>query len=321
MKRIQKFLQETVGLSANLEKLPDSQLKKLPMYLEYGYNYYLLTVEGHQLVLAYVDENLKTAGQLKKQSHAMSNLLNLPVAFVMDNQSSQLKRRLIQEKIGFIVPESQVYLPQFLISLTENARPVHSFPELLSPSAQLLLLYHLQKEYLEPFSLKEIAQKLDYTPKTITKIAAELKSKNLCQIIGTKEKRLVFIVDRKQLWTMAEPQMQQPISKVFFADSKDKVKFCQSGDAALAHYTFLAETGKEAYAIYKPEFEELKEKKYWEYIDELEGDVRIEVWKYNPRILSINGYIDPLSLYLCYREDTNERVAAEINELIHNRKW
>ena len=124
---------------------------------------------------------LKTAGQLKKQSQAMSNLLNLPVAFVMDNQSSQLKRRLIQEKIGFIVPESQVYLPQFLISLTENARPVHSFPELLSPSAQLLLLYHLQKEYLEPFSLKEIAQKLDYTPKTITKIAAELKSKNLCQ--------------------------------------------------------------------------------------------------------------------------------------------
>jgi hypothetical protein len=51
------------------------------------------------------------------------------------------------------------------------------------------------------------------------------------------------------------------------------------------------------------------------------SDVRIEVWKYNPRILSINGYIDPLSLYLCYREDTNERVAAEINELIHNRKW
>ena len=86
MKRIQKFLQETVGLSANLEKLPDSQLKKLPMYLEYGYNYYLLTVEGHQLVLAYVDENLKTAGQLKKQSQAISNLLNLPVAFVMERK-------------------------------------------------------------------------------------------------------------------------------------------------------------------------------------------------------------------------------------------
>ena len=90
---------------------------------------------------------------------------------------------------------------------------------------------------------------------------------------------------------------------------------------ALAHYTFLADTGRLMYAVYKNEFEELKENGYWEYLDETDGDIQVDVWKYNPRLLSENGYIDPLSLFLCYREDSNERVEAELKELINKKKW
>ena len=207
-----------------------------------------------------------------------------------------------------------------LISLKENGRQ-QTFPELITPSAQLLLLYHLQVEHLEKFTFKDIAKKLGYTPKTITKIAAELKAKKLCEVEGTKEKRFMFEVGRKQLWQLVEPQMQSPIAKSYYTNKKNDADFCQSGDAALSHYTFLSDTEKMDYAIYKTEFEELKGKKYWAYLDETEGDVRIEIWKYNPRLLSSNGYIDSLSLYLCYKNDGNERIEAEIKELIDKKVW
>jgi DNA-binding Lrp family transcriptional regulator len=322
MDDILKYLQDILGLSGTIKKLPESLLKKLPLYLRHGYNYGLLEISGNPFLL--VEEgniSSKTVGQLKKQAKTIYQQTNLPVVFVLYSQSSQMRRNMIKNRLSFIVPENQIYLPDLLIFLKDNIRQTYSFSEQLTPSAQLLILYHLQVECLEEFSFKEIAEKLGYSPKTITKIAEELKIKKICQITGAKEKRFVFGIDRKQLWKIAEPQMQSPIIKSYFTSRKENEDFCKSGDMALAHYTFISNTGKEAYAVPKKVFEKLKTKDHWEYLDEVEGDVQIEVWKYNPRILSTDGYIDPLSLYLCYREDTNERVEAEIKELIDKRIW
>ena len=271
---IQKYLQETVGLLVNIKNMPNEQLKKLPLYLGHAYRYFLLESGGQSFILAEnVDTVSKTAGLLKKQSIAIRQYCEMPIVFVLNNPSSQLKRKMIQGRINFIVPESQIYLPELLISLKENGQQPQSFPELITPSAQLLLLYHLQVEHLEKFTFKDIAEKLGYTPKTITKIAAELKAKKLCEVEGTKEKRFKFEVEKKQLWRLAEPQMQSPIAKSYYADKKDDSDFCQSGDLALSHYTFLSDAGKVSYAVYKAELEALKEKGYWTYLDETEGDV------------------------------------------------
>lgn len=322
MDDVQIYLNKAVGLSVDIKKLPDARLTKLPLYLKHAYNYSLLESQGHSFILAESeDPTSRMAGQLKKQSKAIFQYLGLPVVFVMYIQSAQLKRKMIQDRINFIVPGKQIYLPELLISLQEIIRQPQPLSELITPSAQLLLLFHLQVERLDQFSFKDIAEKLNYTPKTITKIASELKAKNLCKITGTKEKRLVFEIEREQLWEMSEPQMQSPIAKSYFTNKNKDIDLCKSGDSALSHYTFLSDTGKEDYAVYKAEFEELKEKGHWGYLDGTEGEIRIEVWKYNPRLLSRNGFIDPLSLYLCYRGDGNERVEAEIKELTDKMVW
>lgn len=322
MDDILNYLQETVGLQGSIKTLPDAELKQLPLYLSHAYSYALFELDGNSFLLAQERDDMpKTAGQLKKQSKAFMQHTGRPVVFVLYNQSAQLKRKMIQDRINFIVPENQIYLPDLLIALKENNRQSLTFSASLTPSAQLLLLYHLQIEDLAPFSFKDIAMKLAYSPKTITKIAAELKAKGLCRISGKKEKRLAFDFDRKQLWQKSEPLMLSPILKSYFTSRKENQSFCQSGDKALAFYTFLSDTNRNEYAISKTLFEELKEKDYWDYLDETEGDTQIEIWKYNPCLLSNNGYIDPLSLYLCYRDDENERVSAEIRNLIDKRSW
>jgi hypothetical protein len=312
-----KYLHDTLGFVTRIEKLSDVQLKGLPLYLKYSNLYYNLELDGHKLILVLAKEkNSKTAIQLKKQSQIVSKSLGMKVIFGMDMQSSLLKKRMIQEKVNFIVPESRLYLPELLTDIKEVVKKPLNFSDRLSPSAQLLLLYHLQINSLEVFPFKEIAQKLGYAPKTITKIAAELKGKDLCKVTGSKEKRFSFDLNRKQLWKIVEPQMQSPIYKVFYSNRKKDLYFYRAGASALFHYFPILFPEKTTYAIFRPEFETIEKNKYWSILDDVEGDIRIEVWKYNPALLSSNGYIDLFSLYLCYRDCDDDRIKVEIRDVI-----
>lgn len=55
--------------------------------------------------------------------------------------------------------------------------------------------------------------------------------------------------------------------------------------------------------------------------DELFGDtrqVKIQIWKYNPAILSSEKEVDVLSLALSYMDDTDERIEEVVEEMLNN---
>jgi DNA-binding HxlR family transcriptional regulator len=319
---ILKYIRETLGFNAYIENLPATPFKEIPLYLKYTNSYYLLRFEGYRLILSFSQEKTqKTALQLKKQSQVIHKNTGMKVVFGMDKQSPLLRKRLIQEKINFIIPGGRLYLPELLIDLKEIIPKPKYFPDFLSPSAQFLLLYHLQIEHLDSLSFKEIAQKLGYSPKTITQTAKELKAKDICRVSGSKEKRFSFEVSRRQLWKMAEPYMHSPVYKVFYANSKETPFFRKAGNSAFSNYSTLSFTEKTTVAIYQPRFDELLKSKYWNFLDEVEGDLQIEVWRYDPCALSLNGYVDILSLYLCYKDENEDRINAELKELIQKKVW
>jgi hypothetical protein len=49
-------------------------------------------------------------------------------------------------------------------------------------------------------------------------------------------------------------------------------------------------------------------------------DTTVEIWRYNPEPLSENGYVDKLSLFLIFREETDDRIQTELEQLI-NQIW
>ncbi|MDR1437079.1 MAG: hypothetical protein LBI65_03060, partial [Candidatus Symbiothrix sp.] len=158
---ILNYIHEILGFNVYIENLPATPFKEIPLYLRSANSYYLLRFEGYRLILSFSkEEKQKTALQLKKQSQVIFKNTGMKVVFGMDKQSSLLRKRLIQEKINFIIPGSRLYLPELLIDLKEIIPRPKYFPDFLSPSAQFLLLYHLQIEQLGAFSFKEIAQKL-----------------------------------------------------------------------------------------------------------------------------------------------------------------
>jgi hypothetical protein len=56
-------------------------------------------------------------------------------------------------------------------------------------------------------------------------------------------------------------------------------------------------------------------------LDKKFGDNRIEVWLYNPIILSGNKNVDKLSLYLSLKHEEDERIKGALEDLINEIQW
>src|SRR4030042_4217705 len=104
---------------------------------------------------------------------------------------------------------------------------------------------------------------------------------------------------------MAEPKMANPISKTqFYTGYTLHQSLKKTNINALAHYTELNDEHVD-YLAMRPGFGKFIEGVNLKPIDPLEGNVCIEEWKYDPEILTKTEYVDPLSLYLCFRENKN----------------
>lgn len=74
-----------------------------------------------------------------------------PTIYVTDALASYERKRLIEQKVPFIVPGNQLYLPELGIDLREYFRQrAGSAESPLSPSAQALLITALLRPQWEP---------------------------------------------------------------------------------------------------------------------------------------------------------------------------
>ena len=232
-----------------------------------------------------------------------------------------MRKRLIQKRIAFIVPARQMYIPQMLIDLKEFNYSIKDKQELLPTSAQVLLLYHLQKKDLSLMNFKQIAIELAYSEMTISRASKILKDFDLCDIKGKKDKQFVFPYDKKQLWLKALPFMQSPVKDEFFTENKpDNPSFIISGLTALSKYSLIADDNTVNYAIDEIKFKELRKNKTLQELNKYEGQYSIEVWKYSPAMFAKNKIVDFLSLYLIFNKESDERIQIALENKL-NKLW
>lgn len=318
------YLGKILGLSCETQLSAVPHLKSLPVYLKNSFSFTLLKIEGVDYL------GIEPLGDTKgsvliSSTKKLKELIGISTLVILPQIDTNLRRTLISNKIDFVVPEKQIYLPSLCIYLNERGLGISTAnKDILSPSAQALLLYHLQVHSLENLTLKEIAPLLDYSAKTISVITSELIKTAICELESQgRSKLLHFAQSGKKLWKIVAPLLESPIASIYYINElpnelKEVAKM--SFDSALSQYTFLADTKQQAVAISKRNslISHLLD------IGELhptEGSIRVELWKYNPALLSDSPFVDKLSLALCYKGNDDERVNKELNQLIDNMEW
>lgn len=324
MEKLVEYVSYILGRDPHLREVPMDKLKSLPLVYKSTYNFYTINLYEHQLVLMIMPKDEAfNAGELRKKVIIIEKVLDKKIIVVLDDLPMVSRKRLMDQRISFIVPGKQFFITHLLMDLREfNDAKKNEDTNKLLPSAQIILLYHIlyKEDGLEQYSLKELASKFGYTQMGITKAVNNLKRFAIAKVVGSKEKRIYIEKDIPKLWNYVYRFLINPVYKTVYVDNKPMETY-ESNISALSRYTNMNAGSTEYLAINKNNFFDLEKIGFFKNLNEYEGVYTLEVWKYDPKILAKkegnNFIVDPLSLYLSMKDNFNdERTEMALDNII-----
>jgi len=323
MKDLRKYLTQLFDVQFTLKAMPTSIMDGLPLYVASAYQPYTLKLFSKVLFLAELKTETFTANHLARDIQLLQEKQGKACAIVLKNITPWQRRSLIKKGIPFIVPGRQMFLPMLLLDLREYfPRKSEDRGESLSWSAQLILLRQILSKDLHGLSCSKIALLLNYSIMTIINVRKELSGFDLC----TEEskgaaKTLRFDISSEELWNKAQPFLRTPVWKRHWVvGTLENSK--QASIDALAHRTSIQKDSKPVFAIYRRHFKKLTENNQLPIVKtEAQGDIQIEEWQYDPRLLDDSILVDPLSLYLSLKNVNDERVKIAVEEMMEEIQW
>jgi len=307
---------------------PWAEASSLPFFLQDLYLFNRTEIMGKPCLLMICRSTGETPAIVRKHWKGVTEHYAGDVIYVVETISSFNRKRLIDQKVPFIVPGNQLYLPMLGLDLREHFKLAQNTEQKpLNAVAQVLLLNYILGRYERPLSAKELAEYLGYSAMTLTRAIKELVGKELAttEIVGRK-KNLIFLLDSKELWRVARPYLQNPVKKrVWITQTVHAFPAHIAGESALAKMTMLTEPKQQIKAIYTNEWPGLKKLMRLEIQNEQDFDcIRLELWRYNPGLLTDDQTVDPLSLWLSLKDIKDERIDMALDEMINSvwsKKW
>ena len=262
------------------------------------------------------DSTAYTPGQLQKQKELVEKKIHHPVIFIFDKMVSYNVQRLVKQRVNFIIPQKQMFIPDLLIDLKPHKDIPDNTNEHIPGIAQCIILFHLQINSLEGKSAYEIADLFNVSYANVNRAVRWLKENAVITLVGKKTKHITFSNEKRQLWETVLPLLENPIERIVYTDMSVNDNFLISGVNALSEYSMINRENRENYALSKEDFCKLQLQTDRQY-----GVHRIEIWRYNPNFLSTNGVVDKLSLYLSLKDTEDERIEIELENMINNITW
>ncbi len=316
-------------LSGERLDLVPASASAAPLFLRERYELFSARLFGRNVLLALESEAWESGSPAEYGKHAEALRLKLgePVILVLPLLPSYARNRMVQMGIPFIVPGSQTFLPNSLIDLRERfPQPDPKHRETLSPAAQCTLLYHLLRERLAEIPLKEIAQKLHYTPMMITKVKDELEAAEICATVRSGRcVALHFPISGRSLWDRLQPKLTSPVKKTRWINwATPGYPALLAGMSALSRRSMIADDRLPSFALTPSMFQDFLERGVCSGCRDAEtATAKVEVWSYAPRltVAEDDRMVDPLSLYLSLRYSADDRVQQQLETLIEEVKW
>lgn len=313
--RVADYCKKMSGQELQIETLSRQLLGKLPVAITGAYSCYGAVLMGVPVILLEVRNNDSTPKQLQKHQQLVTRHIGQHAVFVMDSIASYRISRMIEARVNFIIPDKLLYVPSLMLNLKEVKDGRNLDDEMMPGMAQCVLLYHLQREDLNGWTTRNLAEKFCTSYASMNRALRWLKLKELVNFDGIKEKALVVPEKRKYLWEKALPLMVSPVERMLYTD-EDLVMQPMAGESGLEYYTMIATPERLCRAVSKRWAQEKNA-----LLNKYDGETMVEIWRYDPSLLAINGVVDPLSLYLCMRTSDDERIRIELKNLMGSIEW
>jgi hypothetical protein len=326
---VPRYLQEVLGIPAPVLK-PWERESELPYFLRDAFQINELDLLGHSVLLAVDRKTDKPLlGEVRLQLKQVRALSGKPVLYCTAALASYERRRLIEQKVPFIVPGNQLYLPDLGIDLREYFRKRSSAEaSALSPSAQAMLIsVLLRRPWQSEWQPSAVAAALGYTPMTLSRAVKELAAAGIATPYTLGRTRWLRMERAPlQTWEQARPLLRTPVKRSVWVRDDPAVAGqprLLAGLSALARHSMLAEPKWPIYALSPAQWRAATEAGIEELPEAGAGACEWQLWSYTPALLSSAGAgaVDPLSLTLSLQDNPDERIQLALDELKEQWPW
>jgi hypothetical protein len=323
---VQHYLHEILGIPPPLYR-PWSDQDKLPYFLRDAFDFWKMDLPGRPVLLV-MERGARqvTIGEIRTRLDKVQSLTDAPAVYVVNALASFERKRLIEQKVPFIVPGNQLYLPDLGIDLREYFRKHPNTAELsISPSAQALLITALLRPIWEvEWQPSEMIAWLGYTPMTRSRAVRELTAAGIVRTVKAGRTNILKLASTsKETWELAKPLLRSPVKRTVWAvpnGAMSNLPKRKAGMSALADYSMLTEPKWPVYAVSLPDWNS-----FWPRPEELPEPApdayEWQVWSYSPALLPHSDTVDLYSLILSLQDNADERVQIAVDELKGQLPW
>lgn len=319
----EQYLKDTLGVTDR--PVQWKQADRLPFFLRDLYRFYTLTLlDVGCLLMVAREQKEQTPAVIRKHVLQVQKKWQHEVVYVQQKVTAYNRKRLVEHKLSFVIPGNQLYLPFLGIDLREHFKKIRNTEPRWSPSTQAVVLCVLFHDGEPRFTPKKLANRLGYTPMTMTRALDELEGAGLGQItMEGRERVLRFDRNKKGLWENALETLRSPFRKrLWVKHSLNKPFGMKAGLSALSYYSSLAEPGNPVYAVDGTNWKGIKTSKNLSVLEIAEpGACELEIWSYPPELFAKEGVVDRFSLYLSLQENKDERVESALAKMMEQVAW
>lgn len=314
MEKLINYLRDVIDENSTLK--PFSAEERLPFFLRELYQFISVEVSGKSCVLLFLISGMIDTSKIQKHFTALSKYTNAHPVLVLSTIRSTQRKRLLENRIAFIVPGTQLYLPFVSMDFREQYPAAIEGNAMFTAIAQAVyvFLFYRARQFWGVF---DIAEKIHVSAMSVSRALRCLETAGVVKKYGATTRVKYQRIDKADFYIKAQRYLSTPVSKVVYIEEKNlpQMKFL-AGEEALAGKTMLSHPARKTFAIDKISFRSIpKENIMQECV--VEGHcVRLEVWKYDPGLFATNGFVDELSLLLSFKEAQDERIGIESERLL-----
>lgn len=291
--------------------------KVLPLYLEL-YELLLAKISDINVLFIAPKKTFPDVNAIKKHIEKIQDMTGYFVALYLEDISEARKRNLIENHIPFVVNNSQIYLPFMAVCLQDKLKDKKEVAERFTPATQLLFLYFFNQNSKE-LPAAGFGAKFNFSEMTTTRALRQLESTGLFDIKKSSIKNSNIlackILDKKELFGKIEQYLINPVKKYFYIDKKEvkNEQLFPSGDTYLSKFSMIENDKIDVWGFCGKQSDFKTASK--ELLDATKQS-KIEMWKYDPKLTGSTSENEPISVYLSFKDCTDERINKEKKELI-----
>ena len=317
----ERYLQECID--ENTVIVPYAENETIPIALRNMYQFYEMTILSTTCILLLVDNEKLKLEYIQKHIKWVERITLKKAVLYYREISNYLRKQLTNNRIPFVIENGQMFLPFLGLHFSRLSHTVEKAKVFFNASTQLVYLHYLYHEN-ENIGTNELAKKLNISAMSASRALNELYRIGLVkfQIAGktNRSKKYKRIPD-PEYFTLGKDFLLSPIEKTVYL-KKCLIFTLLSGTEALAEQTMLNPPNHQIRAIGKIEFKTIPDTFIADYEEAMvENLTQLEIWKYNPKLLTNSDCVDKASLYASLRDEKDERVQIALEELLKGEKW